>query len=80
MRFCFAPTSALGDGFDSRANDIKDFLETLKPQPGQIGVIYRVDGVLAGLDLFGSKNAFTRAFAKLVRLGVAGARRLSDGR
>src|SRR5262245_6879774 len=62
-----SPTSALGDGFDSRANDIKDFLETLKPQPGQIGVIYRIDGMLAGLDLFGSKNAFARAFAKLVR-------------
>ena len=62
-----SPTSALGDGFDSRANDIKGFLETLKPQPGQIGVIYRIDGVLAGLDLFGSKNAFAQGFAKLVR-------------
>ena len=62
-----SPTSALGDGFDSRANDIKDFLETLKPQAGQIGVIYRIDGVLAGLDLFGSKHALARAFAKLIR-------------
>src|SRR5262245_42770197 len=62
-----SPTSALGDGFDNRANDINDFLETLKPQAGQIGVIYRIDGVLAGLDLFGSKNAFARAFPKLVR-------------
>jgi hypothetical protein len=62
-----SPTSALGDGFDSRANDIDDFLETLKPQPGQIGVIYRIGGKLAGLDLFGSKRAFAQAYAKLVR-------------
>ncbi len=62
-----SPTSALGDGFDGRANDIKGFLETLKPQPGQIGVIYRIDGILAGLDLFGSKHAFAQCFAKLVR-------------
>ena len=62
-----SPTSALGDGFDGRANDIKGFLETLKPQPGQIGVIYRIDGMLAGLDLFGSKHAFAQGFAKLVR-------------
>jgi hypothetical protein len=62
-----SPTSALGTGFDTRAHDIEDFLETFKPQPGQIGVIYRIDGVLSGLDLFGSENAFARAFAKLVR-------------
>jgi hypothetical protein len=62
-----SPTSALGDGFDSRANDIKGFLETLKPEPDQIGVIYRIGGTLAGLDLFGSKHAFARAFANLVR-------------
>jgi ARG/rhodanese/phosphatase superfamily protein len=62
-----SPTSALGDGFDSRANDIKGFVETLKPEPDQIGVIYRIGGMLAGLDLFGSKHAFAQAYAKLVR-------------
>jgi len=62
-----SPTSALGDGFDSRADDIKGFLENLKPQPGQIGVIYRIGGMLAGLDIFGSNKAFAEAFAKLVR-------------
>jgi hypothetical protein len=62
-----SPTSALSDGFDSRANAIDDFLEVLKPQPEQIGVVYHIGGALAGLDLFGSKNAFARAFPKLVR-------------
>ena len=62
-----SPTSALSDGFDSRATAIDGFLEALKPQPGQIGVIYRIGGVLAGLDLFGSKTAFAHAFPKLLR-------------
>ena len=62
-----SPTSALSDGFDSRASDINDFLGVLKPQPEQIGLIYRIGGMLAGLDLFGSKAAFAGAFAKLVR-------------
>jgi hypothetical protein len=32
-----------------------------------VGVIYRIGGVLAGLDLFGSERTFARAFPKLVR-------------
>jgi len=35
--------------------------------PRQVGVIYRVGGVLAGLDLFGSERSFARAFPKLLR-------------
>lgn len=33
----------------------------------QIGVICRIGGTLAGLDLFGSERALARAFPKLVR-------------
>ena len=62
-----SPTSALSDAFESRANEIEGFLKALKPQQGQIGVIYRIGGVLAGLDLFGSKTAFAHAFPKLLR-------------
>jgi hypothetical protein len=36
-------------------------------QSAQIGVIYRIGGALAGLDLFGSETAFARAFSKLIR-------------
>jgi hypothetical protein len=34
------PTSALTDGYDSRANTIDGFLDAFKVQPAQIGVIY----------------------------------------
>ena len=61
-----SPTSALSDGFDSRANTIDGFLDAFKVQPAQIGVIYRIGGALAGLDLFGSETAFARAFSKLI--------------
>ena len=62
-----SPTHALSDGYDSRANAIDDYLAAFSPQPGQVGVIYRIAGVLAGLDLFGSETAFMRAFPKLLR-------------
>src|SRR5690606_21629968 len=32
-----------------------------------VGIIYRIGGVLAGLDLFGSERTFARAFPKLLR-------------
>jgi Lhr-like helicase len=58
---------ALSDGFENRANVIADYLAAFAGQPGQVGVIYRIGGVLAGLDLFGSERTFAQAFPKLVR-------------
>ena len=43
------------------------FLRPSGQQPGQIGVICRIGGVLAGLDLLGSEALFARAFPKLAR-------------
>jgi len=63
----YSPTAALSDGFKSRADAIDSYLAAFTPQPGQVGVIYRIDGILAGLDLFGSEALFARAFAKLLR-------------
>jgi hypothetical protein len=62
-----SPTRALSDGYESRANAIDDYLAAFKGQPDQVGVIYRIGGVLAGLDLFGSERTFARAFPKLLR-------------
>jgi ARG and Rhodanese-Phosphatase-superfamily-associated Protein domain len=42
-------------------------MTTWLPSSCKIGVIYRIAGVLAGLDFFGSETAFARAFPKLVR-------------
>jgi hypothetical protein len=62
-----SPTRALSDGFDERVNAITEYLAAFAGRPGQVGVIYRIGGVLAGLDLFGSERTFARAFPKLVR-------------
>jgi hypothetical protein len=62
-----SPTRALSDGFEQRANAIGDYVAAFKLQPGQVGVLYRIGGVLAGLDLFASERTFARAFAKLAR-------------
>jgi hypothetical protein len=62
-----SPTRALSDGFEERVNAIGDYVAAFKLQPGQVGVLYRIGGVLAGLDLFASEHTFARAFAKLAR-------------
>ena len=62
-----SPTQSLSDAYDLRANAIDGFLEAFRPEPGQIGVICRIGGVLAGLDLLGSEALFARAFPKLAR-------------
>jgi hypothetical protein len=62
-----SPTHALSDGYDAQANAINDYLAAFNPQPRQVGVIYRIAGVLVGLDIFGSETAFARAFPKLLR-------------
>ena len=62
-----SPTQSLSDAYDMRANALDGFLEAFRPEPGQIGVIFRIGGVLAGLDLLGSEALFARAFPKLVR-------------
>jgi hypothetical protein len=62
-----SPTQALSDGFTTRANVIADYLAAFEAQPSQVGIIYRIRGVLAGLDLFGSERTFAHAFPKLVR-------------
>ena len=62
-----SPTHALSDAYDSRSNAIDTYFAAFNPQPEQIGVIYHINGVLVGLDLFGSEAAFARAFPKLLR-------------
>jgi hypothetical protein len=62
-----SPTRALSDGFDERVNAITDYVAAFALQPGQVGVLCRIGGVLAGLDLFGSERTFALAFPKLVR-------------
>jgi hypothetical protein len=63
----FSPTAALSDGYASRASAIDEYLAAFKPQRAQVGVIYRIAGILAGLDLFASEKDFARAFPKLLR-------------
>jgi len=62
-----SPTHSLSDAYDQRANEIDGFVEAFRLKPGQVGVIYRIGGVLAGLDLLGSEAVFARAFPKFAR-------------
>jgi hypothetical protein len=60
-------TRALSDGYTGRGTDIDEYLTAFTRQASQVGVVYRIRGSLAGLDLFGSERSFASAFPKLVR-------------
>jgi hypothetical protein len=62
-----SPTRALSDAYDSRAEAIDSYCNAFKISPGQAGLIYRINGVLAGLDLLGCERTFAHAFPKLLR-------------
>ena len=70
-------TSALSDGFESRANAITDYLAAFQLEPGQIGIIFRIGGAIAGLDFFGSEKDLHVRFSETPpRIGAAGSRRV----
>jgi hypothetical protein len=60
-------TRALSDGYTSHGADIDGYLGAFTKEPSQVGVVYRIRGILAGLDLFGSERSFASAFPKLLR-------------
>ncbi len=62
-----SPTGAMADIFDRHAESLDDFITALPPAPRQVGAIFTVNGVVAGLDLFDHPDTWARLMPKLVR-------------
>ena len=60
-------TRSLSAGYVAHSGKISAYLAAFVPQPRQVGVVYRIGGILAGLDLLGSESLLGRSYAKLVR-------------
>jgi hypothetical protein len=60
-------TEAFNDGFEQRRARLEDQLQSLEPQPKQVGyAAYDAQG-LVSLDVFASSSLFARAWRKLAR-------------
>jgi hypothetical protein len=63
----FSDTGAASAMYEQRAADLEEFVQAIKPEPGQVGAVFLVAGRVAGIELFGSAKALSRLYPKLVR-------------
>jgi hypothetical protein len=61
-----SPTGAMGALFESCRDDLQDFLAAIPTSDGQIGAVYAIGGVLAGMEIFDSDTTFKKLAGKLV--------------
>jgi hypothetical protein len=72
-----SPSQAMAAAYDTRRDDLEDFVQGFRPAPGQIGALFAIDGSIVGMDCFDSAETFAELLPKLVRsyaldaLGVA---------
>jgi len=69
VAFCAvdSETLAMGDAYQSRADDLETIVSGFRPARRQVGAVVLIDGRVAGLELFDSSAAFARYLPKLVR-------------
>jgi|WetSurMetagenome_2_1015567.scaffolds.fasta_scaffold03361_5 hypothetical protein len=60
-------TGAMSDLFEARAHGVEEYVRALRPQPGQCGAVFALDGKVAGLELFDATSTFEQALPKLIR-------------
>ena len=59
-------TSAMSEIYETRQTELKQFAEHLKPVENQVGVIFLINGSVAGLDLFDKSETLAKLMPKLV--------------
>jgi hypothetical protein len=62
-----APTMAERDAFERYEPTIREYVDGLRPQDGQTGACFAIDGSVRGLDLFDSATTLRELLPKLVR-------------
>jgi hypothetical protein len=60
-------SGAMSDIYESRSTSLDEFVESFTVGPHQIGSIFVLNDVVAGLDLFDQPLIFSKLFPKLVR-------------
>ena len=60
-------TQAMSDIYESRADKLGEYLLNFEAASRQVGAIFEINGVIAGLDLFDRETTLSRVLPKLVR-------------
>jgi hypothetical protein len=59
-------TSAMSEIYETRKTELKSFAEHIKPVENQLGFVFLINGVVAGLDLFDKSETLAKLMPKLV--------------
>jgi hypothetical protein len=62
-----SPTHAMEDIYFALRGGLDAFVAALRPEPEQTGVVFSLNGSIAGLELFDHPDAMAKMFPKLVR-------------
>lgn len=61
-----APTSAMHDIYQAQQHEVDAFVQALRPQVGQAGAAFAIEGRLAGVEFFDSAETMARLLPKIV--------------
>ena len=62
-----SPTGSMEDVFAQEKARLDEYVNAVRPAPGQCGAVFAIDGKVAGLELFDSPGSFARYLPKIVR-------------
>ena len=62
-----SPTMAAAEVFEHCDDRLSSYVDGFVPVDRQVGALFAIDGVVLGLEAFGSPDTFGRFFAKLVK-------------
>jgi hypothetical protein len=61
-----SPTEAMAALFDSRRDELRDYLDAIPTSDGQCGAVYAIGDVVVGMEIFASDTTFKKLAGKLV--------------
>ena len=61
-----SPTRAMADTYEQVDTQLKDYRENIRMAENQVGMLFFIDGQVAGLDAFGKRETMGAFFDKLV--------------
>jgi hypothetical protein len=64
---CHSPTMAMGDVYEAKTTELKDYINAFELLEGQKGLLVFINGKVAGLDVISSSSAYSDLHQKLVK-------------
>jgi hypothetical protein len=62
-----SPTAAMSEMYEKKSGDLESFVEKFEGVDKQLGFVFLIDGVVAGLDLFDAPETLRKLMPKLVK-------------